>query len=100
VRGGGELRARCGEAETGAPFIGSRWRVEAAGREDGGGRCVLLTHWLLEEEATGQRRFKGEMKRSRRRVSSTARRLVRAPDVVAAVGISIGSGTLAVGGGR
>jgi hypothetical protein len=48
-------RARCGEAETGAPFIGSRWRVEATGREGGGGRCVLLTHWLLEEEATGHR---------------------------------------------
>jgi hypothetical protein len=61
---------------------------------------VLLTHWLLEEEATGQRRFKGEMKRSQRRVSSTARRVVQAPDVVAAVGISIGSDTLAVGGGR
>jgi hypothetical protein len=33
-RGGGEQRARCGEAETGAPFIGVR---RGDGRPDGGG---------------------------------------------------------------
>jgi hypothetical protein len=42
VRGRGERRARCGEVETGAPFIGSRWRVEAVGREDGGGQWFAI----------------------------------------------------------
>jgi hypothetical protein len=40
VRGGGEWRARCGEAETRAPFIGSQLQSDAvavAGIGIGGG---------------------------------------------------------------
>jgi hypothetical protein len=61
---------------------------------------VLLTRWLLEGEATGQRRFKWEMKRSQRCIGSRAQRVARAPDAVVAVEIGIGGGTLAAGGGR
>jgi hypothetical protein len=42
VRGGGEWRAWCGEAEMGAPFRGSQWRVEVTGREDGDGRWCAI----------------------------------------------------------
>jgi hypothetical protein len=49
-----------------APFIGSRWRVEAAGREDGGGRWWVITSSVFNietkgEESTGRPIEEGEM---------------------------------------
>jgi hypothetical protein len=66
VRKGGERWAWCGEAETGAHFIGVErqwWGVETVGQVAAGG--VLPRHRLLEGETTGQRRFMGKLKRSR-----------------------------------
>jgi hypothetical protein len=65
VRKGGERRARCGEAETGARFIGvgrQWWGGETIGEAMTGG--ALSRHWLLKGETTGQRRFMGKLKRS------------------------------------
>jgi hypothetical protein len=56
VRKGGERRARCGKAETGAHFIGVGrrwWGGDTVGEAAVGG--VLSRHWLLEGETTGQR---------------------------------------------
>jgi hypothetical protein len=51
-------------SEMAVPFIG-RWGErrdrEVSDEMPTGG--APITHWLLEEEATGQRPFKGEMKR-------------------------------------
>jgi hypothetical protein len=49
-----------------APFIGSWWRVEAVGREDGGGRWWVITSSVFNietkgEELTGRPIEEGEM---------------------------------------
>jgi hypothetical protein len=58
-------------SEMAVPFIGRRgeWRGREAGGEAPTGGASI-THRLLEEEATGQRPFKGKMKRRRWRIFS------------------------------
>jgi hypothetical protein len=71
VRKGGERRTRCGEAETGARFIGVGrrwWGGETVSQVAAGG--ALSRHRLLEGETTRQRRFMGKLKRSQWRIGS------------------------------
>jgi hypothetical protein len=66
VRKGGERRARCGEAETGARFIGvGRQWLGGETISQAAARGALSRRRLLEGETTGQQRFMGKLKRSR-----------------------------------
>jgi hypothetical protein len=67
------------------PFIGSQWRVEAAWREDGGGRWWVITSSVFNietkgGESTGRPIEEGKRRRRERHFTSASQTRRRAAD--------------------